>query len=213
MRRILVWACLSFLPACTKGPADPLPAQPAKRQTDLAEKILASMPQLSQADAATQTDGALAISQIAVPGYSPFLRLLVSGPNPILVHGAAVALVDIRLLRDKGPDTLLKCTQTETNPAVLAECQRRIMHSGTQTDPTPVPEVVRELGSTNVELQRSGLRHLLDLPDDTLQNPDVVRELAHHINDADLRVRLLTDAVFLRQSLHKDPPKPETTTN
>jgi hypothetical protein len=213
MRRILLGVCLFLSVACSQQSKDALPSQPAKRQLDLAEKILSAMPQLSQADAATQTDGALAISQVAVPSYAPYLRLLVSGQSQILVHGAAVALVDIRLLREKGSDTLFKCTQTETNPVVLAECQRRIMHSGTHADNTPLPEVVRELGSSNVELQRAGLRHLLELSDDAMKDPAVVRELAHHINDADLRVRLLTDAVFLRQSLHKDPPKPEPTTN
>jgi len=188
------WACSS---------PDPLPTATVARQLDLAGRIIMDLGKLPKGDVGAAEDGARAVAEVAVAGYAPRLRLLAAEDDAALARGAARALVQIRLLRapDRVP-TLAECVRTETNAFVRDECRRE--SAGPIADPPSAPAVRWALlDDRDAERRRSVLREWLDSRSKervALDGPQAER-LVHRLEDGDLRVRLLTQAVFLRAAL------------
>ena len=197
MRRVLL---LLAIAACHSPPKQP---PPPKQPVEMGEQIFALLPKVAKADEATRSDAALALGEVVIPGYAPRLRLIVSGDDPVLAEGAAKALVSIRLLRAPGPETLADCSRTETNALVRNQCVR--MQSAAAT-PVLIPlDLLRQqLESSDTEQRRQALRVLLNAPIDELRDPAVTAAPVHGLDDADMRVRLLANAAFLRRTLQEN---------
>jgi hypothetical protein len=173
---------------------------PEREPLNLAGLIFTGLPKLPANDPPAREDGALAVAEIAVPGYAPRLRLLVAGDDDVLARGAAKALVRIRLMRENDRQaTLAECTKTETNRWVREECARQMAGSPEASASPSAAEVLPALRSGGAEERRAALRRLLagsSAPDGATQEG-----LVHLLKDDDLRVRLLTEAVFLKAAL------------
>jgi hypothetical protein len=184
-----------------------LPNEAPRRQLSLAERILerAIRP---DADPAVQADVALALSEVAVPGQIPQLRIVVSNDHPVLCRAAAQALVRIRIARapPQRASILQECVKTETNQYVKDRCASELLPKAPEPAKPELAPIVSRIEADDVEVRRSGLRQLLAAPglatraDDRLESA-----LYHRLQDPDARVRLLTSAVFLRRSLATDP--------
>jgi hypothetical protein len=203
MRNVL--PVLVFAACTAESPAAP-PVTPASRQLDLGGRIFTEIPKLP-ADPGAQGDGGLALAEVSIPGYAARLRLFVAGDSDPLARGAAEALVRIRLIRQPNRDaTLAECVKTETIRWVREACARQ-MSPAQPVAPVAPTELLPQLDSADAESRRRGLRRLLASYRGGPLDPSVTGRLVHLLKDDDLRVRLLTDAAFLKSSLNVDPPK------
>jgi hypothetical protein len=212
-------ACLPLLAvlACQSEEGGPAPEKPEKKQLDLAGKIFSLVPEVEKLGPEAEKDAGLALAQIIVPGYAARLRHNVAEDLPGVASGAAIALVSIRLLGATAEKPVLdECAAHETIAAMREECGLRA--AGNVKAMATFPEewqytaddMMARLSSGDPEVRRRGLRVLLNPRHPTTALPDVLNgKLLPLMSDADPRIKVMTAAVFLRESLFRNPLPPE----
>lgn len=232
MRR-LVFAGLwtAAILGCEEKPVLP-PGHPARQRT-LSERLIAEIPRAKHRSPDERADVALALAEVVMPTQAGRLRLAVAGDDPVVAHGAAVALARI-IRRREGGGALITCWEEDTNPFVRTSCLdelRLVDPKGLATlvaavdgqwkpelfarkaellaevvQPPAARPVVPLLESDDPEQRREGLRLLLTLPTAGEGESRLESGLVHALTDPDGRVVMLASALFLRRSLSVSPP-------
>lgn len=236
VRRLAVGLALIVLAtACDDSPA--LPAEHPTRQRSLSERIVGWARHASKMSAEHRSDLGLALAEASMPAVSGRLRIIVSGEDPVLARGSALALARTLHRRD-GADGLVECWREDTNPFVRAACLdvlrdldpagfkalAETVASAQQPDlrarkaeleaprpalPPSVP-VMPLLDSDEASDRRRGLRLLLQLESAGAGEAGIDNAVVHALGDKDPQVALLASALLLRRSIRESPPPVST---
>jgi len=175
------------LAACTSEKVD-LPEDPARRQVDLGERLLA-WASLVKAGSPEELrrDAGLAVAEVVLLDHAGRLRLLAAGGPALVSNGAARAIARIRAAREKNVETAaVDCARHETLTVVQLACLDELRDTvraawvkelvAAVQEPARLALVSRHLSAT---LPPGGWRNELlsaleNLPEQDRASPDVV---------------------------------------